>query len=50
MATVKQAPGFVAGYWIRRRRRHGTSFVVFETQEQAQAASRRPTASPRAWK
>ena len=38
MPTVKQAPGFVAGYWIRVDDRHGTSVVVFETEEQAGAA------------
>jgi hypothetical protein len=38
VATVKQAPGLVAGYWIRLDERHGTSVVIFETQEQAHAA------------
>ncbi len=38
VATVKQAPGFVAGYWIRVGDRNGTSVVVFESQEQAEAA------------
>jgi len=38
VATVKQAPGFVAGYWIRRAGGLGTSVVVFETEEQAHAA------------
>ena len=27
VATVKQAPGLVAGYWIRLDERHGTSVV-----------------------
>jgi hypothetical protein len=33
--TVKATPGFVAGYWIRLDETHGTSFAVFETEEQA---------------
>ena len=30
---VKQAPGFVGGYWVRLDAGHGTSVVVFETEE-----------------
>ena len=37
VAGVKQAPGFVAGYWIRLGDTHGTSIAVFETEEQATA-------------
>ena len=37
--TVKAAPGFVAGYWIRLDEGHGTSVSVFETEEQARAAA-----------
>ena len=38
VANVKQAPGVVAGYWVRLDAGHGTSVVVFETEEQANAA------------
>jgi hypothetical protein len=34
---VSQAPGFVAGYWTRRDN-GGLSMVVFESEENAQAA------------
>ena len=37
--TVKAAPGFVAGYWIRLDDTHGASFAVFETEEQARAVA-----------
>jgi hypothetical protein len=37
--NVKAAPGFVAGYWIRLDDAHGTSFAVFETEEQASAGA-----------
>jgi len=36
---VKQAPGFVSGYWIQLDEGHGTSVVVFETEEQARAGA-----------
>jgi len=36
---IKAAPGFVAGYWIRIDATHGTSVVVFETEEQANAGA-----------
>jgi heme-degrading monooxygenase HmoA len=36
---VKQAPGFVGGYWVRLDEGHGTSVVVFETEEQARAGA-----------
>jgi hypothetical protein len=36
---VKQAPGFVGGYWVRLDEGHGTSVVVFETEEQARSGA-----------
>ncbi len=36
---VKQAPGFVGGYWVRLDEGHGTSIVVFETEAQARAGA-----------
>jgi hypothetical protein len=38
--TVSQAPGFRAGYWLRPLDdAKGTSLVLFDTQEHAEAAS-----------
>jgi hypothetical protein len=34
--NVKQAPGFVAGYWASPDRARGESMVVFESEEGAQ--------------
>jgi hypothetical protein len=39
VASVKAAPGFVHGYWIRLDSGHGTSVSVFETEEQARAVA-----------
>ena len=39
LPNVRQAPGFVGGYWIRLDDNHGTSFVVFESESQARAAA-----------
>jgi heme-degrading monooxygenase HmoA len=36
---VKQAPGFVSGYWVRLDESHGTSIIVFETEEQARTGA-----------
>jgi hypothetical protein len=39
---VKQAPGFVAGYWTRNADgTNGRSLVVFESEEAAQGAADR---------
>jgi hypothetical protein len=35
---VTQAPGFVAGYWVRMPDDHGRSMIVFESEDAAQAA------------
>ena len=35
---VSQAPGFVTGYWLRKDNT-GLSFVIFESEEAARAAS-----------
>lgn len=34
---VSQIPGFVAGYWLEPENGKGTSLVVFESEEHAQA-------------
>ena len=41
LPQIKQAPGVVAGYWMRPRDddNEGRSVVVFETEQQAQAAA-----------
>lgn len=36
---VKQIPGVVSGVWIKPQNGQGYSTVVFETEEQAKAAS-----------
>jgi hypothetical protein len=38
---VKQAPGFVAGYWFAPAGDQGWSTVLFESEEQARAAAER---------
>jgi hypothetical protein len=36
---VSQAPGFVAGYWVRLEgEKTGTSVIVFDSQDNARAA------------
>jgi hypothetical protein len=35
---VREAPGFVSGYWIKLDDTHGTSLAVFESESQARAA------------
>ena len=30
---VSQAPGFIAGYWVQTGENHGTSVIVFESEE-----------------
>jgi hypothetical protein len=36
---VKQSPGFVTGYWMSLDDHKGTSFVVFDTEENARSAA-----------
>jgi hypothetical protein len=36
---VKQAPGFVAGYWVNLRREQGRGIIAFESEEAAQNAA-----------
>jgi hypothetical protein len=38
---VSQAPGFVAGYWVRVAEDKGASMLVFESEEAARAAAER---------
>ena len=39
--AVSQAPGFVAGYWVRLGGDEGNSVVVFESEDAASAAAER---------
>jgi hypothetical protein len=39
--AVSQAPGFVAGYWVRLGGDEGNSVIVFESEDAARAASER---------
>jgi heme-degrading monooxygenase HmoA len=43
---VSQAPGFVAGYWVRVAENRGASVVAFESEEAAQAAAERVATRP----
>jgi hypothetical protein len=43
---VTQAPGFVAGYWVRIAEDRGTSVVVFESEEAARGAGEQIAAVP----
>jgi hypothetical protein len=44
---VKQAPGFVAGYWVRLEGGdRGRAVIVFESEDVARAASERVEAAP----
>ncbi len=43
---VSQAPGFVAAYWVRLQGGHGTSMLVFESEETARAIADQVTGSP----
>lgn len=36
---VKQAPGFVAGYWTRSEDNSGLSMMVFESEDAARGAA-----------
>ena len=36
---VRQAPGLVAGYWVKLDGNEGRSIVVFESEEAARAAA-----------
>lgn len=44
LPKVRAAPGFVAGYWVDPVDREGFGFLLFETEEQALAAT--PPATP----
>jgi hypothetical protein len=39
--AVKQAPGFVAGYWTRSEDNKGVGMVVFESEDAARAVAER---------
>ncbi len=41
VARVKEAPGFVAGYWTRGDGPEGLSMVLFESEDAARAAADR---------
>lgn len=36
---LSQAPGFIAGQWVRLDEKSGTSMLTFESEEAAQAAA-----------
>jgi hypothetical protein len=43
---VSQAPGFVAGQWVRLDETTGTSMLTFESEEAARAAAEMLRANP----
>ncbi len=43
---VSSAPGFVAGYWVALSPEKGTSVVVFDSEESAQALVKMAEAAP----
>jgi hypothetical protein len=45
LPAIRNAPGFVAGFWLEPVDGRGFSFVVFETEEQA----RRSTPPASSW-
>jgi hypothetical protein len=44
--TVKQAPGFVTGYWTRSEDDRGLSMVVVESEEQARGLAEMIRSAP----
>jgi hypothetical protein len=43
---ISQAPGFVGAYWVRLDENTGTSMLVFESEQAAQAAAEQLRTSP----
>jgi hypothetical protein len=43
---VKQAPGFVAGYWVRVGGDQGRGTIVFESEDAARAVATQVEADP----
>ena len=43
---VSQAPGFVAGYWVRFGENQGRSVIVFESEDAARGAADQIQAAP----
>ena len=41
--AVPRAPGFVGAYWVETGDNHGTSVIVFESEEAARAVADQPT-------
>jgi len=39
--SVKQAPGFVAGYWTRSEQNRGVGMAVFESEDAAKMVAER---------
>lgn len=43
---VRQAPGFVTAHWVRLTENSGTSMLIFESEEAAQAVAEQVKANP----
>ena len=44
LPMVREAPGVKAGYWLKPADGHGSSIVIFESQEAAENAAKHVTA------
>jgi hypothetical protein len=43
---IKQAPGFVTAHWVKLAENSGTSMLIFESEEAAQAAVKQLRMNP----
>jgi hypothetical protein len=43
---VRQAPGFVSAHWVKLGEDSGTSMLIFESEEAAQAGAQQLKANP----
>jgi hypothetical protein len=46
LPRIRQAPGFVSGHWVMLSDNTGTSMLIFESEEAAQAAIEQLRANP----
>ena len=44
--ALRQAPGFVTAHWVRLGENSGTSMLIFESEEAAQAGAQQLKANP----
>jgi hypothetical protein len=46
LPRIRQAPGFISGHWVMLSDNSGTSMLLFESEEAAQAAVAQLRANP----